>query len=151
MNKVVLMGRLTKDPEVRYTQSSEPIAVARYVLAVNKKIKRDGESEADFISCVALGKSGEFAERNFKKGMLVCVSGRVSTRSWDDEKTGKKRYATDIVLEEQNFAESKATTMARANKEDSYMKEAEEMGNRNENLPDGFSDISDESDSDLPL
>ena len=108
MNKVILMGRLTKDPEVRYSQSSEPLAVARYTLAINRRFKRQGESDADFINCVAFGKAGEFAEKYFKKGQMVSIVGRLQVRSWDD-KDGKKRWSTDVIVEEQYFAESKAS------------------------------------------
>lgn len=108
MNKVILMGRLTKDPEVRYSQGSEPLAVARYTLAVNRRFKRQGEPEADFINCVSFGKAGEFAEKYFKKGQMVSVVGRLQVRSWDDNE-GKKRWSTDVVAEEQYFAESKAS------------------------------------------
>ena len=107
MNKVILMGRLTRDPEVRYSQSSEPVAVARYTLAVNRRFKRKDEPEADFIPCVALGKSGEFAEKYFRKGRLVGVIGRLQVRSWED-KEGKKHRTTEVIIEEQHFAESKA-------------------------------------------
>ena len=106
MNKVILMGRLTRDPEVRYSQSSEPVAVARYTLAVNRRFKRKDEPEADFIPCVALGKSGEFAEKYFRKGQLVGVIGRLQVRSWEDNE-GKKRWSTDVIAEEQYFAEGK--------------------------------------------
>lgn len=106
MNKVILMGRLTRDPEVRYSQSSEPVAVARYTLAVNRRFKRKDEPEADFIPCVALGKSGEFAEKHFRKGQLVGVIGRLQVRSWED-KEGKKHWTTEVIIEEQHFAESK--------------------------------------------
>lgn len=81
MNKVILMGRLVKEPEVRYSQGAEPIAVARYTLAVNRRFKRQGEPEADFINCVAFGKTGEFAEKYFKKGQLVAITGRLQVRS----------------------------------------------------------------------
>lgn len=108
MNKVILMGRLTKDPEVRYSQGAQPVAVAKYTLAVNRRFKREGEPEADFINCVAIGKAGEFAEKYFKKGQMVSVVGRLQVRSWDDNE-GKKRWATDVVVEEQYFAEKKAT------------------------------------------
>jgi len=107
MNKVILMGRLTRDPEVRYSQGAEPLAVARYTLAVNRRFRRQGEQEADFIGCVAFGKAGEFAEKYFKKGQLVSVIGRLQVRSWDDNE-GKKRWSTDVVVEEQYFAESKS-------------------------------------------
>ena len=105
MNKVILMGRLVKEPEVRYSQGAEPIAVARYTLAVNRRFKRQGEPEADFINCVAFGKTGEFAEKYFKKGQLVAITGRLQVRSWDMD--GERRYATEVIIEEQHFAESK--------------------------------------------
>lgn len=106
MNKVILMGRLVRDPEVRYSQGNEPLAVARYTLAVNRRFKRQGEQDADFIGCVAFGKAGEFAEKYFKKGQMVSVIGRLQVRSWDDNE-GKKRWSTDVVVEEQYFAEGK--------------------------------------------
>ena len=81
MNKVVLMGRLTRDPDVRYTQGDRPLAVARYTLAVNRRFKRDNEPDADFINCVAFGRAGEFAERYLKKGTKIVVSGRIQTGS----------------------------------------------------------------------
>ena len=107
MNKVILMGRLAREPEVRYSQGGEPIAVARYTLAVNRRFKRKDELEADFIPCVAFGKAGEFAEKYFKKGQMVSVVGRWQVGSWDDNE-GKKRWSTDVIVEEQYFAESKA-------------------------------------------
>lgn len=107
MNKVILMGRLAREPEVRYSQGTEPLAIARYTLAVNRRFKRQGEPEADFINCVAFGKKGEFAEKYFKKGQMVSVVGRLQVRSWDDNE-GKKRWSTDVIAEEQYFAESKA-------------------------------------------
>ena len=106
MNKVILMGRLAREPEVRYSQGGEPIAVARYTLAVNRRFKRKDELEADFIPCVACGKAGEFAEKYFKKGQMVSVVGRLQVRSWDDNE-GKKRWSTDVIVEEQYFAEGK--------------------------------------------
>lgn len=105
MNKVILMGRLTREPEVRYSQSSEPVAVARYTLAVSRRMKKNGEQEADFIPCVAFGKSGEFAEKYFRKGQMVAVTGRLQVRSWD--KDGERRWSTDVIVEEQYFAEGK--------------------------------------------
>lgn len=108
MNKIILTGRLTRDPEVRYSQSAEPMAVVRYTLAVNRKFKREGEADADFINCVAFGKIGEFADKYFKKGMLVSVVGRLKISSWDDQ-NGQKRWNTDVIIEEQEFAESKAS------------------------------------------
>ena len=105
MNKVILMGRLVRSPEVRYSQGMEPIAVARYTLAVNRRFKRKDEPEADFIPCVAFGKAGEFAEKYFKKGQLVSIVGRLQVRSWD--KDGERRWTTEVIVEEQYFAESK--------------------------------------------
>ncbi len=102
------MGRLTKDPEVRYSQSAEPVAVARFTIAVNRRFKREGEPDADFIPCVSFGKTGEFTGRYFKKGMMISVVGRLQVRSWDDQ-TGQKRWTTEVVVEEQYFAESKAS------------------------------------------
>lgn len=116
MNKVILMGRLTRSPEVRYSQGAEPVAVARYTLAVNRRFKRKDEPEADFIPCVALGKSGEFAEKYFRKGQLVDVIGRLQVRSWED-KEGKKHWTTEVIVEEQYFAESKKNSNAAAPKE----------------------------------
>lgn len=106
MNKVILMGRLTKEPEVRYSQGAEPLAIARYTLAVNRRFKRQGDPDADFIPCVAFGKAGEFVEKYFKKGQMVSVVGRLQVRSWEDNE-GKKRWSTDVIVEEQYFAESK--------------------------------------------
>lgn len=105
MNKVILMGRLTRDPEVRYSQGTPPMAIARYAIAVNRRFKRDGEQEADFINIVAFGKAGEFAEKYFKKGQQIVVVGRLQTGSY--EKEGVKHYTTDVIAEEQEFAESK--------------------------------------------
>lgn len=101
------MGRLVRNPEVRYSSGPEQIAVARYTLAVNKRFKRQGEQDADFIQCVAFGKAGEFAEKYFKKGQMVSVIGRLQVRKWDDH--GTARWSTDVVVEEQYFAESKAS------------------------------------------
>lgn len=105
MNKVILMGRLAREPEVRYSQGTEPLAIARYTLAVNRRFKRQGEQEADFIPCIAFGKAGEFAEKYFRKGQLVGVIGRLQVRSWD--KDGERRWSTDVIVEEQYFAEGK--------------------------------------------
>ena len=106
MNKVILMGRLTRDPEVRYTQGDNAMAIARYSLAVDRRFKRDGEPDADFINCRAFGKAGEFAEKYLKKGTKIAVVGRIQTSSYTN-KDGQKVYTTDVVVEEQEFAESK--------------------------------------------
>ena len=109
MNKVILMGRLTRDPEVRYSQGENATAVARYTLAVDRRVSRNnqnGEQTADFIQCVAFGRSGEFAEKYFRKGMKVLVTGRIQTGSYTN-KDGQRVYTTDVVVEDQEFAESK--------------------------------------------
>ena len=106
MNKVILIGRLVSDPEVKYTTGEKQTAIARYRIAVNRKFKRDGEPEADFISCVAFGKSGEFAEKYLTKGMKIAVTGRIQTGSYEN-KEGQKVYTTDIIVEEHEFCESK--------------------------------------------
>lgn len=100
------MGRLTRDPEARYTQGENSTCIARYTLAVDRRFKRDGEQSADFISCVVFGKGAEFAEKYFRQGMKVVVVGRLQTGSYTD-KDGIKHYTTDVVIEEQEFAESK--------------------------------------------
>ena len=111
MNKVILMGRLVADPEVRYSQGENATCIARYRLAVDRKIKREGEPDADFISCVAFGRNGEFAEKYFHKGMKVAVEGRIQTGSYTN-KDGVKVYTTDIVVESQEFCESKGSGQA---------------------------------------
>ena len=109
MNKVILMGRLTRDPEVRYSQGDNATAVARFTLAVDRRIKRDNEASADFINCVSFGRSAEFAEKYFRKGTKIVICGRIQTGSYTN-KDGQKVYTTDIAIEEQDFAESKATS-----------------------------------------
>lgn len=108
MNKVILLGRLTKDPDVRQSQGAEPVTIARYILAVDRRQKKqEGQQAADFISCVAFGKAGEFAEKYLHKGTKICVSGHIQTGSYTRQ-DGTKAYTTDVVIEEQEFAESKA-------------------------------------------
>lgn len=106
MNKAILMGRLTRDPEVRYSQGEKAMCVARYTLAVNRRFRREGESEADFINCVAFGKAGEFAEKYLKQGTKILIAGRIQTGSYTNRE-GQKIYTTEVVVEEQEFAESK--------------------------------------------
>ena len=113
MNKVILMGRLTRDPEVRYSQGENSLAIARYTLAVDRRFKRDGEATADFISCVAFGKTAEHVERYYRQGLKVTVCGRIQTGSYTN-KDGVKVYTTEVVVEEQEFAESKAVSDANA-------------------------------------
>ncbi len=113
MNKVILMGRLTRDPEVRYSQGANSLAIARYTLAVDRRFRRDGEATADFINCVAFGKQAEHAERYYRQGLRVVVCGRIQTGSYTN-KDGVKVYTTDVVVEEQEFAESKASSDSNA-------------------------------------
>ena len=125
MNKVILMGRLTRDPDIRYTQpnsAQEQTCIARYSLAVNRRFNREGEQKADFISCVAFDRQAEFAEKYLCKGTKIAITGRIQTGSYTN-RDGQKVYTTDVVVEEQEFAESKAagqttqqnpTPMARA-------------------------------------
>lgn len=107
MNKVILLGRLTRDPDIRYTQGENSMAIARYTLAVNRRVAKEGEQSADFISCVAFGKAAEFAERYLKQGIKIVVEGRIQTGSYTN-KDGQKVYTTDVVVENSEFAESKA-------------------------------------------
>ncbi len=112
MNKVVLVGRLTRDPEVRYSQGENATAVARYTLAVDRRFRRDGEQTADFIPCVVLEDVAEFAEKYFRQGMRVVYSGRIQTGSYTN-KDGVKVYTTEVIVEEQEFAESRAEAEAK--------------------------------------
>lgn len=117
MNKVILMGRLTRDPEIRYSQSATPVAVVRYSLAVRRQFQREGEPDVDFINIVSFGKAGEFAEKYFQKGQMVSVVGRLQVSNWEDPQ-GAKRTNTEVIAEEQHFAESKAAFENRSR--DSY-------------------------------
>lgn len=146
MNKVILMGRLTRDPEVRYSQSAEPIAIARYTLAVNRSFKRQGDPDADFINIVSFGKRGEFAEKYFRKGQQVCVVGRIQVSSYDD-KDGNKRWSTDIIAEEQHFAESKRSFEERVN----YENQAPQSPKPTSAPAEGFVPINEDFDDDLPF
>ncbi len=118
MNKVVLMGRLTKDPSVRYSQGENPLAVARFTLAVDRRFRRQSEGgddqTADFISCVAFGKQGEFVEKYAHKGTKFALSGRIQTGRYTN-KEGQTVYTTDVVVEDIEFAESKASQNASEN------------------------------------
>ena len=115
MNKVILMGRLTRDPEVRYSSGDNQMAIARYSLAVDRRGRREGNDgqTADFINCVAFGRAGEFAEKYFHKGIKVLVTGRIQTGSYTN-KDGVRVYTTEVIVEDQEFAESKATSDANA-------------------------------------
>ena len=144
MNKVILMGRLTRDPEVRYSQGENSTAIARYTLAVDRRFRRnnDGEQTADFSGCVACGRSAEFAEKYFRQGLKVIVTGRIQTGSYTN-KEGQKVYTTDVVVEDQEFAESK--NAASGNSDGGY-RPAERpapssaIGDGFMNIPDGVED-----------
>lgn len=162
MNKVVLMGRLTRDPDVRYTQGYEPMAVARYTLAVDRRFSRDKEkAEADFISCVAFGKTGEFAEKYLKKGTKIAIVGRIQTGNYVN-KEGVRVYTTDVVVEEHEFAESKSgSSVSSYQQQDSYSDRVEGghfQGNYNnapaihiDSKPEDFMNIPEDVDEDLPF
>ena len=143
MNKIVLMGRLTRDPEVRYSQGANATAVARYSLAVDRRFKRDGEPTADFINCVAFGRIAEFAEKYFRQGLKVVVTGRIQTGSYTN-KDGVRVYTTDVVVEEQEFAESKAVS-------ENHSYQASPMPSPSADIGDGFMNIPDGIDEELPF
>lgn len=114
MNKVILMGRLVRDVDVRYSQGEKPMAIARYTLAVDRKFKRDGEPAADFINCIAFGKNGEFAEKYLHKGIKILVEGRWQSGSYTN-RDGQKVYTNDCVVESCEFAESKNANQSEQN------------------------------------
>ena len=145
MNKVILMGRLTRDPEIRYSQGERSTAVARYSLAVNRTFKRDGEPDADFINCVAFGRTGEFIERYGHKGTKFVVEGRIQTGSYTN-RDGVKVYTTEVVVEEQEFAESKNASSANTQ---SY--QAAPAPAPSADAGDGFMNIPDGIDEELPF
>ena len=147
MNKVILMGRLTRDPEVRYSSGENALAIARYTLAVDRRFHKDNEASADFIGCVAFGKGGEFAEKYLRQGTKIVVTGRIQTGSYTNRE-GQKVYTTEIVVEDQEFAESKT-----ANQNNSQTS----AGSRQQPPPpmptdkDGFMHIPDGIDEELPF
>ena len=139
MNKVILMGRLTRDPEVRYSQGESSTAVARYTLAVDRRFRREGSDQtADFIGCVAFGRQAEFAEKYLHQGTKIAITGRIQTGSYTN-KDGQRVYTTDVVVEEQEFAESKAAS------EQSTAPEGQAVSD------DGFMNIPDGIDEELPF
>ena len=147
MNKVILMGRLTRDPEVRYSQGENALAIARYTLAVDRRAaRREGEPTADFISCVAFGRSAEFAERYLRQGTKIVVSGRIQTGSYTN-RDGQKVYTTEVVVEESEFAESKANSAAPSN--NNY--QASPAPSPRADIGDGFMNIPDGIDEELPF
>ena len=138
MNKVILMGRLTKDPEIRYTGTGEPIAIARYTIAVNRPYKKDGQTQADFINVVSYRKAAEFIEKYFRKGMKANICGRIQTGSYTN-KDGNKVYTTDVLVEEIEFGESKNSNQqsaAPANPSNAVNPMTDENGFMN--IPDGI-------------
>ncbi len=146
MNKVILMGRLTRDPEVRYSQGENASAVARYTLAVDRRFKREGDQQtADFISCVAFGRSAEFAERYLRQGIKIAVTGRIQTGSYTN-RDGVKVYTTDVIVEDQEFAESKAASNS---SNSSY--QASPAPAPSVDIGDGFMNIPDGIDEELPF
>ena len=142
MNKVILMGRLTRDPEVRYGAGENSTAVARYTIAVDRRFKRDGEQNADFIGCVAFGRNAEFAEKYLRQGTKIVLTGRIQTGSYTN-RDGQKVYTTDIVVEEQEFAESKAAGNGGQN---NYSRPSAATSDA-----DGFMNIPDGIDDELPF
>lgn len=137
LNKVILMGRLTRDPEVRYSQGENPIAIARYTMAVDRRRASDQEQSADFISCIAFGKNGEFAEKYLKKGTKIVAEGRIQTGSYTN-KDGQKVYTTDVVVESQEFAESKGSSSQDREARDNAAMEAAGVGEGFMSIPDGI-------------
>lgn len=143
MNKVILMGRLTRDPEVRYSAGENAMAVARYTLAVDRRFRRNGEQSADFIGCVAFGRNAEFAEKYLRQGTKIALTGRIQTGSYTN-RDGQKVYTTDIVVEEQEFAESKAA--AGGNSQGAYSRPSNTAGDI-----DGFLNITASMADELPF
>jgi len=140
MNKVILMGRLTRDPEVRYSQGENSLAIARFTLAVDRRFKRQGEQDADFISCVSFGKTAEFAEKYLRQGTKIAVTGRIQTGSYTN-KDGQKVYTTEVVVEETEFAESKAAAQEHGGggyQPTSRPEPSQAVGDGFMNIPDGI-------------
>ena len=149
MNKVILMGRLTRDPEVRYSAGENALAIARYTLAVDRRFRRDGEASADFIQCVSFGRTAEFAEKYFRQGLKIAVTGRIQTGSYTN-RDGQKVYTTEVVVEDQEFAESKDSS-------DSYAASHPRTSAPEASMPnpgtaaEGFMNIPDGIDEELPF
>ena len=139
MNKVILIGKLVRDPEIRYSQGEKNIAIARYTLAVDRKFKKEGEQSADFISCVAMGKNGEFAEKYLKQGTKIVVDGHWQTGSYTN-KDGAKVYTNDCMVESHEFCESRNASQQSNNDRPQPMKDS-----------DGFMNIPDGIDEELPF
>ena len=141
MNKVILLGRLVREPETRYGGANDSMAVCRYTLAVDKKFKKDGEATADFINCISFGKIAEFAEKYFTKGLRVAGSGRIQTGSYTN-RDGQKIYTTDVVVEEHEIAQSRseASNQKESNLQPEISPYGEDKDNGFMNVPDGIDD-----------
>ena len=152
MNKVILMGRLTRDPDIRYSTGESATAVARYTLAVDRRFRRDGEQTADFIGCVAFGRNAEFAEKYLHQGTKIVAVGRIQTGSYTN-RDGQKVYTTDIVVEEQEFAESKAAAASNSGYEGTvqHQQPASRPTPSSASIGDGFMNIPDGIDEELPF
>ena len=150
MNKVILMGRLTRDPDVRYSQGENATAVARYTLAVDRRFRRDGDQTADFIGCVAFGRQAEFAEKYLRQGTKIAITGRIQTGSYTN-RDGQKVYTTDVVVEEQEFAESKAAAGEHAGGFQQQNSFHQSMPEPSAAAGDGFMNIPDGIDEELPF
>ncbi len=151
MNKVVLMGRLTRDPDIRYSQSEKQTAIARYTLAVDRTFKREGEPTADFISCVAFGARAQFAEKYLRKGVKIAISGRIQTGRYTNRE-GATVYTTDVIVEDQEFAESKAVSdRSRSEFAAGYRGQAASAPEPSGAPADGFMNIPDSIDDGLPF
>lgn len=147
MNKVILMGRLTRDPEIRYANNENNTCIANYTLAVDRRFKRQGDEQtADFIRCVAIGKNGEFAEKYLHQGTKIVVEGRIQTGSYTN-KDGNKVYTTDVVVESHEFAESKAASGQNGNQSSSVPTRPEPVSADS----DGFMNIPDAIEEELPF
>ena len=148
MNKVILMGRLTKDPEIRYSQSAEPVCVSKFQIAVDRRFKKEGEPDADFIFCVAFRKTAEIMERYMKKGMMISLCGSLQVRSYEDN-TGQRKWSTEVIVDEIHFAESRAAFEARMAKGDNGYSAAPTP----QSEPEGFKAITQsiDEDDDLPF
>lgn len=149
MNKVILMGRLTREPEIRYSSGNEPTAIVRYTLAVDRRYKRQGEEQtADFINCLVFGRGAEFAEKYLHKGIKIVVSGRIQTGSYTN-KEGNRVYTTEVVIEEQEFAESKAAAAQNGN--GGQGTPPVQSGAANNSNDDGFMNIPNGIEEELPF
>ncbi|MBR2257573.1 MAG: single-stranded DNA-binding protein [Blautia sp.] len=150
MNKVILMGRLTRDPEVRYTAGENAQAMASYTLAVDRRFRRDQDAEADFIRCVCFGRAAEFAEKYFHKGIKILVTGRIQTGSYTN-RDGVKVYTTDVIVEDQEFAESKAASDGYQSSAPRNSAPSSQSAGAGADSLDGFMNIPDGIEEELPF